>query len=68
MSEARDGELFPSGPWCGFREGKSIWGTWSCFRLGCAGVFRIWPGTWDGTEEGLEAEESLPVPADGVLV
>lgn len=42
----------------GYREGKGIWGTWTCPVFGCRGGFHIRP-----SEEGEALEESVPEEA-----
>ena len=49
--------------YCGFRENKSIWGTWEILS-DARGGFHIWPRAHRaGNEEAVSAEEEVPVLA-----
>ena len=50
----------------GFREGRGIWGNWTCssFR-GCRGGFQIWPGDAGDAEEAAAESETETTDAVG---
>jgi hypothetical protein len=51
----------------GFREGKGIWGLWE-IRSWWRGGFHIWPlGEAEAEEFEMEAEETAPVKAIGIV-